>query len=154
MAVVPSAVLKQLLEDNWETTGYVDTANLREPGIYDVNTAEGRAIRLEPLYINDIIRVMIDIPAEEETPIGSWVYGNRIYKFIVEIWTEQSRQRLYDMRDEIRRIIHANMHSLTEFQRLRYANFNEYINDNANIWAGRISIEGINNAVLLETTND
>ena len=54
------------------------------------------------------------------------------------------------MMGEIRRIVHNQMHSLDAYQRIRFANFNEYTDDNMNIWAGRIMIEGINNAVILE----
>ena len=53
---------------------------------------------------------------------------------------------------EIRRICHKRMHSLTNFQRQQFQNFNEQTSDQANIWTGTAAIQLVNNAVLLEIT--
>ena len=52
---------------------------------------------------------------------------------------------------ELRRICHARIHSLTNFQRLRFVNFQELTQEQANVWAGTINITLENSAVLLET---
>ncbi len=52
---------------------------------------------------------------------------------------------------EIRRICHARMHSLTNFQRQQFMSFNEEAGEQANIWTGTVQIQLENNAVLLET---
>ena len=149
---IPSNVITNMLTLHWTTENYADN-DAPTPEIVDINEEDGRQIRYEQLSLGDLAFVKVDIPAMEETPIGSWVYGNRITKFIVEIWTEKDRQRLYDMMGEVRRIVHNQMHSLLEYQRIRFANFNEYTDEHANIWAGRIMIEGVNNAVILEGRN-
>ena len=52
---------------------------------------------------------------------------------------------------EIRRLCHSRMHSLTNFQRQEFVEFEEETQEQANVWVGTISIELVNNAVLLET---
>ena len=53
---------------------------------------------------------------------------------------------------EVRKIIHARMHSLTNFQRQTFQNFSEEVSEQANMWTGTITIQLENNGVLLETT--
>ena len=91
------------------------------------------------------------IPSMQETPIGNWKYGNRIYAVELEIYTLNSRQRLYNLMLEIRRICHARLTSLTNFQRFQFVNFNEDVSSQANVWTGTITIDLVNNGVLLET---
>ena len=91
-------------------------------------------------------------PAIEETPIGNWTYGNRVYNISLEVYTNTSRQRLYDIVKEVRRICHARIHSLTSFQRIIFAAFSEDTQEQVNIWTGSITIQLENNAILLETT--
>ena len=43
------------------------------------------------------------------------------------------------------------MHSLTNFQRQQFINFEEETQEHANVWMGTVNIELVNNAVLLET---
>ena len=69
----------------------------------------------------------------------------------IELYTNNSRQRLYNLMREVRRICHARRHSLTNFQRFIFESFFEDIEDNVNVWSGSISIELVNEAVLLET---
>ena len=91
-------------------------------------------------------------PAQEETPIGNWKYCNRLYIIELEIQTNANRQRLYDLVKEVRRICHARMHNLTNFQRIRFMSFSESTQEEVNIWKGSITIQLENNAILLETT--
>ena len=86
-----------------------------------------------------------------ETPIGNWTYGNRTYTVTLEIWTLRERQRLYNIMQEIRRICHARMHSLTNFQRIQFVNFDEMTSDTVKVWMGNSQISLENSAVLLET---
>jgi|TARA_R110000824_G_scaffold78596_4_gene198302 hypothetical protein len=86
-----------------------------------------------------------------ETPIGPWKYGNRVYSVSIELWTLRERQRLYNIMQEIRRICHARMHSLTNFQRIQFLNFSEMTTDTVNVWMGTVQVDLVNDAVLLET---
>ena len=90
-------------------------------------------------------------PALQEIPIGNRKFGNRVYNITLEIYTNTSRQRLYDVMREIRRICHARIHSLTNFQRIQFMDFNEQTNAQANLWAGTVSVQLVNSAITLET---
>ena len=76
---------------------------------------------------------------------------DRLYNITLEIFTNTSRQRLYDVMREVRRICHARIHSLTNFQRIRFVTFNESTDSQANIWTGVVSVELVNNSIALET---
>jgi len=52
---------------------------------------------------------------------------------------------------EMRRICHARRHSLTNFQRQQFVSFQELTQEQANIWAGTVSVNLENHAILLET---
>ena len=103
------------------------------------------------LNVNDHFVGRAGSPALEETPIGNWKYGNRIYSLEIEVFTLAGRQRLYDLMREVRRICHSRKHALTNFQRQQFVNFQELTQEQANVWAGTININLENNAVLLET---
>ena len=90
-------------------------------------------------------------PTVEEIPEGNWKYVNRIYAVSLEITTKTSRQRLYDLMAEVRRICHARRHSMTNFQRLQFVAFNEAVDDQLNVWVGTIEIRLVNTNVLAET---
>ena len=101
------------------------------------------------LNVNDHFVGRAGSPALEETPIGNWKYGNRSYTVNLEIWTLRERQRLYNIMQEIRRICHARMHSLTNFQRIQFMSFDEMTTDTVNVWTGNSQISLENSAVLL-----
>ena len=135
------------LEGQW-TYGNVSGSS-KKPAFIEV-TGSGEPMRFD-LNVNDHFVGRAGSPAMEEEPIGNWKYGNRTYNLEIEVYTLTSRQRLYDLLRELRRICHSRMHSLTNFQRLRFVNFQEMTQEQANMWAGTISITLENSAVLLET---
>ena len=124
-------------------------SNVAEPFFIEV-TGANEPIRFD-LNRGDHVIGRAGNPAFEEEPIGNWKYGNRTYNIELELYTRQGRQRLYDIMAEIRRLCHSRMHSLTNFQRQQFADFEEETQEQANVWVGTISIELVNNAVLLET---
>ena len=124
-------------------------SNVTEPAFIEVNGVN-EPLRFD-LNVGDQIVGRAGSPALDEEPIGNWKYGNRTYNIEFEVFTNINRQRLYDLMGEIRRICHARMHSLTNFQRQQFMSFQEDTSDQVNIWTGVIDIQLINNAVLLET---
>jgi len=110
----------------------------------------------EPLRFNlnaaDAVIIRAGSPAMEETPVGNWTYGNRTYNLEVQIYTNEDRQRLYNLMREVRRIIHARQSSLTNFQRVRFVSFNEETQEQVNVWTGTLNVTLQNSMVLLETT--
>ena len=128
-----------------------NASNVAEPKFIEVTGATNDPLRFN-LNVGDVVFGRAGDPALEETPIGNWTYGNRVYNLAIEIYTNTSRQRLYDLVKEIRRICHARMHSLTSFQRIQFGAFTESTQEQVNIWTGAITIKLENNAILFETT--
>tara|TARA_R110000824_G_scaffold236442_3_gene425127 strand:- start:9756 stop:10193 length:438 start_codon:yes stop_codon:yes gene_type:complete len=126
-----------------------NASNVTKPTLITVNKT-GDPIRYD-LNTGDHLIGRTGSPAFDEVPIGNWKYGNRSYNVEIELWTLNSRQRLYNLMQEIRRICHSRIHSLTNFQRQEFIDFNEEVSDQVNLWTGTIGIELINNAVLLDT---
>ena len=141
---LPAKEVLDALDLYWYAT------NVIEPEFTEV-TGAGEPLRLD-LNKKDHVVGRMGTPAMEEQPIGNYKYGNRTYNVELEIYTLRDRQRLYDIFREIRRLIHVKMHSLTNFQRMKFVNFNEQTGEQVNIWVGSMSIQLENKAVLLETT--
>lgn len=125
-----------------------NASNVVKPNLVVV-TGNGEPLRFD---LNAGDAIVARNAAFTETPIGNWIYGNRTYTVTLEVWTLRERQRLFNIMREIRRICHARMHSLTNFQRIQFVNFNEMTTDTVNVWMGTLEIDLVNNAVLLETT--
>ena len=126
-----------------------NASNVTKPAFITVNAAN-EPLRFD-LNVGDQVVGRTGSPAFQETPIGNWKYGNRTYNIEMELFTLDSRQRLFNLMQEIRRICHARKHSLTNFQRQQFLSFNEETGEQVNIWTGTIEITLENNAVLLET---
>ena len=133
------------LEAQW------NSSNVAEPKFIEVTGATSDPLRFN-LNVGDVVFGRAGDPALEETPIGNWTYGNRVYNLGLEVYTRVSRQRLYDLVKEVRRICHARMHSLTNFQRIRFVSFQELTQQQVNVWSGLVNIQLENSAILLETT--
>jgi len=127
-----------------------NASNVTKPTFIKVNAAN-EPLRFD-LNVGDHLIGRIGRPSFIEQPIGNWKYGNRTYNIEIEIFTLTSRQRLFNLMQEVRRICHKRMHSLTNFQRQQFQNFNEETSDQVNIWTGTVAIQLVNNAVLLEIT--
>jgi len=127
-----------------------NASNVTKPTFIKVNAAN-QPLRFD-LNVGDHLVGRIGTPSFVEQPIGNWKYGNRTYNIEIELFTLTSRQRLFNLMQEIRRICHARMHSLTNFQRQQFQTFNEETSDQANIWTGTVLIQLVNNAVFLEIT--
>ena len=135
------------VENQW-TFSNVSGAS-KKPGFIEV-TGASEPMRYN-LNVNDQIIARASGPALQEIPIGNRKFGNRIYNITLEIYTQSSRQRLYDVMRELRRICHARIHSLTNFQRIQFLDFNELTNAQANVWVGTVSVQLVNTAITLET---
>lgn len=144
---VPVTDLLTDIEGQWTFSNVSGTS--KKPGFIEVNGAN-EPLRYN-LNVNDQIIGRAGNPTLQENPIGNFKFGDRIYYVALEIYTNTSRQRLYDLMREVRRICHARIHSLTNFQRIRFVNFNESNDNEVNLWTGTIQIELVNNSVSLET---
>ena len=126
-----------------------NASNVTKPTLITVNKTN-EPIRYD-LNRGDMLIGRTGSPSFDEQPIGNWKYGNRAYNVEIELWTLNSRQRLYNLMQEVRRICRARMHSLTNFQRQEFIDFNEEVSDQVNLWTGTLGIQLQNNGVLLDT---
>ena len=126
-----------------------NASNVTKPNLITVNKTND-PIRFD-LNVADHLIGRTGSPSFDEQTIGNWKYGNRVYNVEIELWTLNSRQRLYNLMQEVRRLCHARMHSLTNFQRQEFMEFTEDVADQVNLWTGTIAIQLQNNAVLLDT---
>ena len=140
---MPAKEVADELNSQW------NSSNVTEPN-YLVVTGASEQIRYD-LNRGDYIVLSPGSPEVQEIPIGNHKYGDRIYSIDLELYTTNSRQRLYNLMQEVRRICHARRHSLTNFQRMVFESFSEDMDENVNVWSGSIGIELENSSVLLET---
>ena len=141
--ILPVADIVSEFDSQW------NASNVTKPTLITVN-AENEPIRFD-LNAGDHLVARTGSPAFEETPIGNWKYGNRVYGVEIELFTLEDRQRLYNLMQEVRRITHNRMHSLTNFQRQQFLSFTEETGEQVNMWTGKVQLQIVNNAVLLDT---
>ena len=141
---VPVALLKTEVSAQW------DTDNVAAPNFIEVNVS-AQSLRYD-LNVKDALLFRAGSPTIAEEPIGNWQFVNRVYNVELELSTQVSRQRLYNMVQEIRRICYSRRHSMSDFQRLQFEGFNEVTQNQANIWVGTVSIQLVNNAEQASTS--
>ena len=132
------------LDTNW------NASNVTKPQLVELNGPEG-IFRID-LNRADYIIGQPGSPTMEETPIGNWKFVDRTYSVTLSVQTRDSRQRLYNLMREIRKICHVRRHEMTNFQRLQFLNFNEDTTEQANVWTGTVSVQLVNQNVLAEIT--
>jgi len=141
---IPMSAVRSELDTNWATT------DIAEPGFIEENLMSDTQVF--NLNRQNYIIIRAGIPAIEETPVGNWTYGNRLYRVELELMTKTDRQALWNLQAEVRRTLHARMHSFTSFQRVRFIDMQEDFDENVRVWSAKIQIELQNSGVLLETT--
>jgi len=133
-----------------ELNGQWNASNVTKPVLIELNSGTSTAIRID-LNRGDYLIGQAGTPTLDETPIGNWSYVSRTYSVILELQTRVSRQRLYDLMAEVRRICHSRRHSMTNFQRLQFSNFNEAVEDQIGVWMGTVEIALVNENISAET---
>ena len=141
---VPVTEVLTELDDNW------NASNVVKPVL--VEMAGTDAITRLDLNRGDYLIARPGSPTLEEIPIGNWKFINRTYNITVELQTRISRQRLYDLMAEVRKICHARRHNMTNFHRLQFLNFNEEVGEQVNVWIGTIELQTVNENILAETS--
>jgi len=141
---VPVTDVLAELDANW------NASNVTKPVL--VEMAGTDAITRLDLNRGDYVIARPGSPTLEEIPLGNWKYINRTYNVTIELQTRVSRQRLYDLMAEIRKVCHVRRHSMTSFQRLQFINFNEEVGEQVNVWMGTIEVQVVNENVLAETS--
>ena len=127
-----------------------NASNVTKPQLVELNGPEG-IFRID-LNRADYIIGQPGSPTMEETPIGNWKFVDRTYSVTLTVHTRDSRQRLYDLMREVRKICHVRRHEMTNFQRLQFLNFNEDTTEQANVWTGTVTVQMVNQNLLAEIT--
>ena len=127
-----------------------NASNVTNPQLVELNGPEG-VFRID-LNRADYIIGQPGSPTMEEPPIGNWKFVDRTYSVTLTVHTRDSRQRLYDLMREVRKICHVRRHEMTNFQRLQFLNFNEDTTEQANVWTGTVTVQMVNQNVLAEIT--
>ena len=96
---IPVDILLADLDSQWNASNvveptFIEVTGANEPARFNLNTG-------------DFIIGSPGSPAFLETPIGNWKYVRREYNIELAIHTKTSRQKLYDIMAEVRRICHA-----------------------------------------------
>ena len=141
---VPVTEILSELDTNW------NASNVPKPQLVEMGGVDA-ATRID-LNRGDYLIAQPGSPALEELPVGNWKYVNRTYNISIELQTRGSRQRLYDLMAEVRRICHVRRHSMTKFQRLQFQNFSEVVGEQLNVWMGTVDLQTVNENLLAETS--
>ena len=146
---LPASSIYEVLDESWSEY----SGSIPKPRFFDIG-GTGRSLRVDlDRFLGSAGErdlVLIRASTLEETPIGNWTYVNRTGRIEVEVYSKAGRQRLYDVMQEIRRILHLHRHSVEGYQRVRFVSFTEYAEENFNIWIGQITVEATNSAVVAE----
>lgn len=147
---IPTAAILTAFSQNWNE----NSGNTPLPQFFDVGQP-GNPLRIDMAsFLNTGMREVIILrpvaPTMDEVPIGNWHYGNRKTRINLEIYSRVSKQRLYNIFAEVRRILHLRMHSVVGYQRVQMVAFNELTEESLNFWIGEVVVELTNNAVLME----
>jgi len=129
---VPSEVLKDLLKSNWLE------ANVVQPEIVDVNLST-EAIGRYNFRTKDYAFILAGREGEVET-YRNVAYADNSFGIDIQIVTANSRERLYELRSEIRRILRVKRLTpgTPDYQLIRYLGFNEAVLEELNVWKGTI----------------
>ena len=140
---IPVDILLTDLDSQWNSSNVVEPIFIEVTGADDPNRFN--------LNRGDFVIGSPGSPAVLETPIGNWKYVSREYNIELALHTRISRQRLYDIMAEIRRICHVRRHSFTQFQRVQFQQFTEEITEQVNVWTGNVTVQFVSENILAET---
>lgn len=134
---IPSESLKEMLDDNWQNYG----GEVPKPEIVEVNIPDEYQYKYN-FQAKDYIFIQTDVTGEEAVARDTYRYWDFKFNLMVHIYTSKSRQRLYDIKKEIRRIVIYKMHdsSNTGYQLVRYGNFVELPQESVKVWKGQVRI--------------
>ena len=140
--VVPQAYVQEPIDLSDLETLFTDNWDIKVGGeIPQPTFAQSDQPRFDPSdsavsYVN----IMVEELVEEQLGFP-YQHVTRRLPVVLDIWTRREsvaaggtgRQLLHDTKQEIRRIIYANMHSLSNWQLMRYKGFREVYEDSGAI---------------------
>lgn len=130
---VPCEIVRDLLRYAW-----VAVNRLPAPEIHIMNdiTMEG-----EQMHLDRADYVIIGETSIDENQHGhTYEFKDFSVAVPIEIHTRRSRQRLYDLMAEVRRIVYTFQRSIRPYQQMYYDRFQETSEGQHNYWKGVCSI--------------
>jgi len=127
-----------MLSTEWDTY----SGSIPEPTFVDVNVDTDAAIGRHNFQAVDLVLIQPDVTGEQATPRDTFRYWDFKYNLILTIITISGRQRLHDIKQEIRRILIYKMHDITNnsYQLVRYGGFTELVQEELRMWKGQIRV--------------
>jgi hypothetical protein len=130
---VPPEIVRDLLRSAW-----MPTQRLPRPEIHiqDDVTLPG-----EQVHLARADYILIGETTIEERQAGHrYEYKDIDVTVTIGLYTKHSRQRLYDMMAEVRRIVYTYQRSLRPYQQLYFDSFVEDSSGKHGFWAGSVQI--------------
>jgi len=140
--IVPE-ILQSMLQDNWQNYG----GKVPLPQVVSVNVDEEDQYKYN-FQGKDHVFVQVDPIGEQATARDTYRYWDIDFNTTIHLYTMSSRQRLYDLKSEIRRITIYKMHDTTTngYQLVRYKGFTE-LPSTQKVWRGIIRVAFESNRV-------
>ena len=149
---IPAQLISAKLNLEWDDK----SGNVPKPKIIEANSVEESRFLETPLNINpqykNIIIVRSDATGEQERlrDLGA-KYKDVTFDVVIDLHSSHSKQMMYNIKAEVRRIIHKNMHNFSGYDVCYYRSFTDFAQQNINYWSGMIRCQFISNKVYLDT---
>jgi hypothetical protein len=146
--------LVSLFTDNWDVK---TNSEIPVPLFTESDQSRG-----DPSEIGATVFAFVNVMISEltEEQVGyAYQYVRRRLPVTLDIWTRREtaanggtgRQHMHDVKQELRRIIYANKHSLTDWEIIRYIGFEEVFEDSVGVrFHGRIRLMLEDDGVRIE----
>ena len=144
--VIPSAEVVKFLQEEWNSK-YVQQPNI-------VSHNDGITAFRQNINNYDVVNVVNGSPSQALSPIGNWTYGHFEWRIQLDLYTINSRDRLWKLQHEIMNISFRKLHEIPNFQRIAYDKFTEVSDSQANMWHGQIQLILESKAVQLRDPLD
>lgn len=131
-AAVPAETVYDMLKDDWQT------ANVPKPKIVARETAE--ELR-EEIPKQGLILVYAESGGMRISPRGNRMYKDELANVTIECHTIKSHEHLYDLQEEVVRIIEENTRTVSPFQVVRPLSYSESYGTTYRYWRGDVRVE-------------
>jgi len=134
---IPPKVVKEKIEEQWnDNEGMIPI-----PVLVDINETEEETFARHNLQEGDIVIFRTDTAGVRETWRDAHKYADELVAIEIVLHTMISRQRLFDLMQEIRRIVRTYKHQFGNYHEAVYLSFVEITQQQLNVWQGIIRVQ-------------
>jgi len=131
-AAVPAEVVFSILNDDWKS------ANVPKPKIKARETAE--ELR-EEIPKQGLVLIYCESGGRRIVPRGNRMYKDELVNVTIETHTIQSHEHLYQLQDEVIRILEENTRTVSPYQICRPLSSSEEWGTTFRYWRGNVRVE-------------